>query len=371
MAAWRCGCTCSTPGIGAVVSALQGARVEVVGAGVVGLCVALELRRRGAEVLLIDEDRGPNASLVAAGMIAPAFEAVLDDPHPGRLPLLRFARDLWPELADGRVVVRREGAMVAVRSDADLARVLGAARREGVLCEVLSAAAARARQPRLSPELAGAVFSPEDWRVEAAGALRVLAQTFADLGGRRRTGRIHGPRHAAPESRADVRVICAGWGSRALATLAPELEHLRPIKGQLIRFPGAEPREGAAVRDAQGGYLVPSTAGVLVGASMEEGRYDPVPSQEVQDGLRGEAARLMPHLADLPAIGAVGVRAATPDGLPLVGRSRSGAMLATGFRRNGWLLAPLAARIVAEQLAGESPGPWAEAMRPGRFDPTA
>lgn len=334
----------------------------------VGLCVGLELSRRGAEVLLIDEHRGPNASSVAAGMIAPVFEAVLDDPTRGRLPLLMAARDLWPEFADGRVALERDGALVVAHSDADLERVAAAARREGAECEALSAASARARRPGLTAHLAGAVYSPEDWRVEAASALEVLSQAFAAAGGRRRIGRIDVP---ALRRRTDAVVITAGWASRDLAAAAPELNHLRPIKGQLVRFPRTEPRTGATVRSAGGGYIVPSLAGAVAGASMEEGRADCELSQEVQDAIRRDAARLLPHLAGLPAIGAAGVRAATPDGLPLVGRSRSGAHLATGFRRNGWLLAPLAARIAADQLAGEDPGPWAAWMAADRFDPPA
>jgi glycine oxidase len=54
----------------------------------------------------------------------------------------------------------------------------------------------------------------------------------------------------------------------------------------------------------------------------------------------------------------VGVRASTPDGLPLVGWSATpGVMLAVGARRNGWLLAPLVADLVAAYLKGDNPGP--------------
>ena len=64
------------------------------------------------------------------------------------------------------------------------------------------------------------------------------------------------------------------------------------------------------------------------------------------------------------------MRAATPDGLPLVGESgRPGVWLAMGARRNGWLLAPLIAQVLADQLAGGDGGPWAAAFAPGRFCP--
>ena len=64
------------------------------------------------------------------------------------------------------------------------------------------------------------------------------------------------------------------------------------------------------------------------------------------------------------------MRAATPDGLPLVGPSaRAGVWLATGARRNGWLLAPLVARMLAAYLSDRDPGPYAGLLAPRRFAP--
>jgi glycine oxidase len=63
-----------------------------------------------------------------------------------------------------------------------------------------------------------------------------------------------------------------------------------------------------------------------------------------------------------------GVRAATPDGLALVGRSAAPrVILATGARRNGWLLAPLIASAVAACVLGRDPGALAARLDPARF----
>ena len=338
----------------------------MVGAGVVGLCIALELRGRGVDVLLIDPGAPrPNASVVAAGMIAPAFEAALEDAAQGRLLLFRAARDLWPEVADGAVQLHRDGALAVMRrgEHAELARVCAALGREDALFEPMTTASARRLQPMLTSELAGAVFSAEDWRVDAAPALKALHARFLARGGRTERGRAD---PAALRDGADAVVICAGWGARAFAELAPELAVLRPIKGQLGRFEGQPPFGGPTVRTATG-YLAPGGQGLIAGASMEEGRADRALSPKVQAGLAAGARALFTHLASVEPVGAAGVRAATPDGLPLVGPSRCGLHLAAGFRRNGWLLAPLAARITADQLDGRDPGPWADALRPDRF----
>ncbi|PXA83940.1 D-amino-acid oxidase, partial [Caulobacter sp. D5] len=81
------------------------------------------------------------------------------------------------------------------------------------------------------------------------------------------------------------------------------------------------------------------------------------------------AVRLRPELAGASASIEVGVRASTPDGLPLVGESRTaGVILAAGARRNGWLLAPLVADMVAAYLTGADPGEDAAAFDPRRFE---
>ena len=80
------------------------------------------------------------------------------------------------------------------------------------------------------------------------------------------------------------------------------------------------------------------------------------------------AAALFPGLADLEPQAFAGVRAATPDGLPLVGSyGAEGVMVARGARRNGWLFAPLIAETIADQLAGRPPSGAAAAFDPGRF----
>jgi glycine oxidase len=67
---------------------------------------------------------------------------------------------------------------------------------------------------------------------------------------------------------------------------------------------------------------------------------------------------------------AAGVRAATPDGLPMVGASSaSGVLVAAGARRNGWLLAPLVAQLIAACVTGRDPGPYAAKLDPRRFEP--
>ena len=138
------------------------------------------------------------------------------------------------------------------------------------------------------------------------------------------------------------------------------------LKGQIARLRGAGPRSGPAVR-ADGVYVVPDRQGALAGATMEAGRCDREIEPSALEHFRDLACRLFPALATAVINGAAGVRAASPDGLPLAGlSSRPDVHLAVGARRNGWLLAPLIAEIVCARMAGEAAGPWAARLDPLR-----
>lgn len=102
---------------------------------------------------------------------------------------------------------------------------------------------------------------------------------------------------------------------------------------------------------------------------MQAGRGDRDIEPEAVAGLRAAASAIYPHLGRARAVAYAGVRAATPDGLPLVGFSGGprGIMLAVGARRNGWLLAPAMADVAAARLRGVPAGAFGEAFDPARF----
>lgn len=326
--------------------------VVVAGTGVTGLSVALALARRGARVTVCDPaPLGDNASGVAAGMLAPAFEAALDPLSAGHFELLKTARDLWPDLAP--VEIGREGAVFVgdaqtVESVAARLDRMGAARR-----------AASSELDGLGGISSG-VFTEEDWRLEPLAGLKVLRAEAQNAGVVFADQRIE-----APLDRPLVLATGAAPG------FTPEQGHLIPIKGQILRLDGG-PTSGPVIRGG-GAYVCPSRDGAVVGATMEAGAADRVVDEGRVKALRDAAEAVVPALAGVTGRAQAAVRAGTPDGLPLVGWSAtSNVFLAVGVRRNGWLLAPLVAQIAAAYLAGEDPGPFAaqlDAQRFSRGDP--
>lgn len=335
---------------------VAGAHVAIAGAGVFGLATALALARAGLRVTVFDPAAlGSNASGVAAGMLAPASEALFDDGAAVHLALLRRARDLWPDFVAGLgIEIFRNG--VCIEGEANW----------------LAAVAARRRALGLPDHSAAdGLCLDEDWRLDSRAALSALSAAAKAL------GVVFQPTGIADfikgtltlctgaTMRVDALVVATGASERG-GHLAPETIVLSPIKGQILRLAGGLDN-GPVLRGA-GVYVCPD-ARPLVGATMEAGRDDLTPDPVQTAPLLSAAARLRPDLATASATIEVGVRAATPDGLPLVGWSaRPGVILAVGARRNGWLLAPLVAGVVAAYLTDKDPGPDAARLDARRFD---
>lgn len=334
--------------------------VIVIGAGVLGLASAAELAARGLAVTVIDPG-GPNASSVAAGMIAPAMEAASDDLPAAVVEVLVAARALWPDFAGHH-------GLELIEEGADW-RGAGAAAVEARL---------RAHGFR-AVRTSDGVHAPDDARIDVGLALHTLGRSAGRVEARAASAASHGDgwRLLTDDGRTwnGRHLVLATGAAGALCGLPPRVaavvEAVTPIRGQLSYVPGPAP--GTVVRTSAG-YAVPAPGGVLVGASMEVGRRDLEPDV----GAAGAQLAAVRALTGLPPGNAevrVGVRGALRDGLPAVG-ALDGVVLALAPRRNGWLLAPLVAKVVADAIQGRPPGPHAAALgpdRPGlaRPEPTA
>jgi glycine oxidase len=336
-------------------------KATVAGAGALGLSCAIALADAGFSVTVCDPAPPlDNASGVAGGMLAPVFEAVLDPEAAAHFDLLMAARDLWPALeARSGVRLDRSGALAAGRLEW-LHGLSAAITRLGLFATDVPRRAAEGLAPGLASGLEGALLNREDWRLDPRAALVALRAAAAAAGVAFRDEPVRA------RAGADLLVLATGAGA-GLEELAPETACLSAIKGHILRAAAAD-LGGVTVR-GEGVYVTPVEAGVAIGATMEPGVADPRPDPEKAAPLLAKGVALFPALGAAPSELQAGVRATTPDGLPLVGFSRArGVLLAAGARRNGWLLAPLVARLAAQLATGRDPGRYAARLDPGRFD---
>ncbi|WP_372785435.1 NAD(P)/FAD-dependent oxidoreductase [Phenylobacterium sp.] len=335
-----------------------GPQVIVAGAGALGLSAALALADAGCSVSVWDPTESPSASAVAAGMLAPAFEAALDAETAGDLDLLLAARNLWPGLAARTGIGIDRSGTVAAGSPAWLSEVRARLMRLGLRGPDLPRGLLEDLAPGVAPGLQ-ALLVREDWRLEPGPALSALRREAEAAGVEFRGEAVR------ERTDADWLVIATG-AAHGLAEVAPELSRLSPIKGQILRF--SDVRGGRMSLRGEGAYAVPGRDGLAVGATMEPGLCDTRIDRAALEPLVRAAGVLLPGLAGATFGVSAGVRAATPDGLPMVGLSRTaGVILAVGARRNGWLLAPLAAKLVTACVTGRDPGPYAARLDPARF----
>ena len=343
--------------------------VLVVGAGAVGCAVAAQLADRGLEVVLAG-GRGPQtASRVAAGMVAPSSEATLDPESRDAGPILDAGAAAWPAFAARfGISLRRCGGLLLRAPDAADAGL----EEPGA---PISLADARRAAPFLEAWAGDIRWLAGESAVDPAQALAALEAGVLAGGGRRVAGPVECDadgawQHAGGRIRPRRTVIAAGYASRGLSHGPAELSVLQPIRGQILQgAPGQVPALAPFVR-GPGAYVAPQADGSgMIGATMDAGVGDLAASERDTRRLLSALSAFAPGLAAQPMTARVGIRATTPDALPLVGPSSSpGVLLATGLRRNGWLLAPLVAGMIADYLAGEDPGPQAQRLRPRRFE---
>jgi len=364
--------------------------VIVVGGGIAGFAVALALWERGVAVTVLEATRpGSEATGASAGMLAAQYEAHAADPLFGLCIRARgeyagFAQRT-EELSGHNLAVRWDGLLVANfdRAEHEAAERTASWQREaGLEAQVLEPGRALELQPGVSPAVESYLWLPAEGQVDSqrlATALGdAIARTAIRLISGNRVERIiaQGGTVAGVEMvdgrtlAADRVVVAAGAWSGRLGGL-PRLLPVRPVRGQMLRFPTEALPLRTIVASHAGRYVVPrADATTLAGSTMEEVGFDRSITSEGLDLIHAHAARLVPALADLRSLERwSGLRPISEDGKPILGPDPelAGLLYATGYGRDGILIAPLAGAVVADlAVSGATDFDW-RPFRPDRF----
>jgi len=367
----------------------------VAGAGAIGLAVAWRAAQRGMDVVVVERDgAGEATSRVAAGMLAPVAEVEFGGAGRRLLELAMRSARLWPSFAEQlanasaiEIVMRPTGTLLLARDsdeEAELERQLEFRRSLGLDVRRLRPSAARELEPALAPTLRAALEAPGDHSVDPRPVLAALRAACFAAGVRiREHTSFEGVEHdgravqsavlaGGERIAAGAVVLATGPWSGVLAGL-PEGATLpvRPVKGQILRLRDpAGPGLLERVIRYQGGYVVPRGDGrYVLGGTVEERGFDVSPTAGAMNELLREARELLPGVTELEIEElSVGMRPGTPDNLPAIGRAAvEGLWWASGHYRNGILLTPLTAELVAGALCGEDGGEAMEWCDPARF----
>jgi glycine oxidase len=363
--------------------------VIVVGAGIIGVSVADRLAALGASVKVLEmRSPGRGASQASAGMLAPHTEAHGD---PELLQLGTRSLNLFDDLVrsleaeTGRPVEYRRTGTLEVAFDAEGRQRLLAAKRSmearDVDCEFLEPGQIPRRDTAISPDATAALFTAPHGFVGVDSLIRALVHR-ARLAGAVFESPVEGVGvEAGPASvqvragdrvdRADYVVIAAGsWSGRVRVRHVPALP-MRPVRGQLLHLRWAGPGALSGIVWGPRCYVVPWSDGtLLVGATVEEAGFNEEATAAGIRDLAEAVIQLLPAAATarFDAV-RVGLRPALPDGLPAIGPLRQAprVVVATGHYRNGVLLAPVTAEMVATYILDGARDPAFAAVSPDRF----
>jgi len=341
--------------------------VIIAGGGIIGVSIALELRHRGLQVLVLDRgEPGQEASSAAAGMLA-AFDP--DTPF-ALQPLAKESARMFPayvrkleSLSGTQVDLRSQGTIALLdESSASAASTLGTHRK-------LSADELRQIEPAVESR-GHSVFFVDEASVDPVMLMRAALQAASVMGievrGHTEVREMHGHRGEVEVITSQGRLSAPrAINCRGAWSGAP----VKPRKGQMLAVCPQVMRVQHIIQ-APGAYVVPRSSGkVVIGATVEDAGFDKTVAAETIRELHRAAAEFVPELASAEVVASwAGLRPGSPDDLPILGASETpGCFVATGHFRNGILLAPVTAEIMANLCLGRAAGWDISAFSPLRF----
>jgi glycine oxidase len=334
--------------------------VIVIGGGIIGLSLSLELRKRGASVLVVERgEPGREASYAAGGMLANCG----DDTPSVLQPLATASAQMYPEFVHElqdesgiNVDLREHGTVLFPAPEHTGEKIGGAELLPRPLAELEPDLAAGdrpavfLRERSVCPRaLVSAVLkAAKHHGVDVSSGTKVLSLEVID-------GRARGATTDKTFYPAEKVVNCAGAWSREIS---PHDFPTRPVKGQMVCFAMPSRELLRHVVRSPEIYLIPRSDGrLLAGATVEEAGFDKRTVPETIQHLQHAAIALLPRLSDARLLEAwAGLRPGTPDNLPILGATATpGYFVATGHFRDGILLAPVTARAMGQLLTDEAP----------------
>jgi glycine oxidase len=363
--------------------------IVVIGAGIVGCATAYELARRGASVQVVDDrPAGMGATQASAGVLAPYIEARDDSPL---LELTVRSLDLFDKfvarvssVSGLPVTYRRTGTLEIATEVESLTRFEQqriALSRRGITAEVVDAAAVRREEPQLADGVLAGLLIPAHGYVVAGELTRALAAAARRHGAQliehgrvkriaEREGELVVETERGPLAGNGVVIAAGSWSGQIEVSGVTARLPVRPVRGQLLHLAWS----GVPLRRviwSERCYLVPWEDGtLLVGATVEEAGFDERTTAAGVHDLIDAACEIVPRIWTAGLISAkAGLRPATTDDLPIIGMSTviPNLMYATGHYRNGVLLAPLTAQLVADSMLEDKVDPMLAVTSPQRF----
>jgi len=344
----------------------------IVGGGIIGMLTARDLARRGASVTLIERGRvGRESSWAGGGILSPLY--------PWRYPeavtrLASWSQQAYPvlvrELAEeGGIDPEWTRSGLLILDTEETGKALAWAGVQGVSVEPVDGAKVLELEPALGLVPGSALWMPEVAQIRNPRLLKALKVSLLAKRVEIREstevtglvidgGRVTGVHTSADRISVD-RVIVAGgaWSARLLEGVAPS-PRIFPVRGQMILF-AARPGLVSRIVLSRDRYLIPRRDGrVLAGSTLEHVGFEKATTKGALAELEQAAFAIAPALAHCEVERQwAGLRPGSPEEVPFIGEHPSikGLFANTGHFRNGLVLAPASARLLADLISKRPP----------------
>lgn len=228
-------------------------------------------------------------------------------------------------------------------------------------------------------DVQAALLLPSDGQVDNRQTLLALIACVSDhprISVKERSAPLIAHGAAIDHAGHDATLVAAGWQSGrvevknavhtiSLADLDPVFAEVGVFGGQMLAVAPIAQAPRITVRCGHL-YIVPKSDRIIIGATTEPGQALREANPDAIDALRRQAIALCPALANAPVIDTwAGIRPGTTDHAPILGESRiPGLFMATGHYRNGILLAPITAKIMADLIVDDQVSELGAAFAP-------
>ena len=346
------------------------ADILIIGGGAMGLATAIELARQDRQVTVLSRNFKEAAVHAAAGMLAPQAEGLAASPM---LDLCLRSRSMYPQWI--QTLEQLTGLDAGYRPSGILSPLYESPPHAS--CDWLQAEAIHRQQPGLGAEVQGGWWFPDDAQVNNRALAQVLLAAAQQLGVNLcedvTVEKIHHNSHRITQ----VETTRGSWQAQTyLLTTGAWSADLLPVpifprKGQLLSVK-AQPHAILLNQVLFGSeiYLVPRQGGqIVVGATSEDVGFASHNTPTGIQQLLTAATRLFPAFTDYVMEEFWwGFRPTTPDELPILGSSPYENLgVATGHYRNGILLTPITATLMAQWVLTQTKDPLLDAFSWERF----
>ncbi len=348
----------------------------IVGGGIVGLTILKEALQAEMRVLLVDaQEIGKNTSYAAAGMLAPINEL-----EHGEEKLLFVGQKSVPIYLEyehllGDIGLNPNGTIEIAITPQDaqyLNREFAYRKSLGLNVVWLNKNQLLEKEPCLSPQVCGGVFSDSEWQVDNRLLLQKLKAWAIQQGATLvEHQKVIGWQYH--QSYVNVQSEKNAWSARIVVfTMGftndenfPLPYVVYPIKGQMLSVkpnPNLLQLEHVIrfkTRTLGNGYIVPKKDRIVLGATNEEMGNDLfITAGGILDILR-KAYAVVPAIYDLQIDEIwAGLRPSTHDRHPFIIKAhQKNVFYINGFYRNGFCLAPFFAQNFIKIIKGQNPDP--------------